>query len=847
MAYLRQRWVIFPNLVRVLTVFGALSLASPALAQDLPSLELPGGPAAPKAGGAPGIELPEAIDVSDMVLAAAKQPISVQESPSIITVITRDQILQRGYRTLADVLQTVPGFEAGRFQYTYRYSDVATRGNFNVILVLWNGISIVNPKEGIVPMDRRLPLDAIDRLEITSGPGGVLWGANAFLGVVNIITRDGKTFRGVEASAGYGTGPGEYNAFKASATVGERFLKGKLRFFLNTTFYTSQWADVPFRADGLLPPLNAPTPDGAFNYRLQTVPVSTPRSYTFSATGNVGYGPVQLDFHVPWDRMYRPIVNHQLRSDYPTVWDPAANGGEGAAIYTPSTCSPSRTSGTTTPPCYSLKYPVLGMADFHILSLRYQDQFWENKIGITARGYYTGYLDNSSQQSLLPTGVFQSPYIANDFFISSKPSPFSGQGASYFVDIYRAGGSVDVTAQLPYRNRAIAGAEVFVEGTTAKYQALCSGDDSMLCLHNGQDTTNKYDTNGDGIADRWGRSIVEYPAQRIVAAAFLHDEWRPFPRLALSAGVRYQHLNLTVDYKTAAAVYADTYKPVPGTEGVKNITSSQDVVLGGAAGTFNIWKKTHAKVNFTQGFRPPKLFDLAAPINPGPTQYPGNPALSVENSYAVEGELNTLLLERYRGIRKLYLRADYSYTRISNLIVRPTMVAVNAGERTANSVEFAMLLEGMKGWNFWLNYYFIDLVDADTGPVRNVARQKVNLGGAIKLFGGKLELTTVLSLVGPTDDLNRKFVADAAHASILAGAYSTTPAMLRIDHYPWLPLWRVGAWVRNVVPKVDFSLFVDNLLDVRYTVADAEWNARQAPMPIPMPGLTFMVSAWLKI
>jgi outer membrane receptor protein involved in Fe transport len=277
----------------------------------------------------------------------------------------------------------------------------------------------------------------------------------------------------------------------------------------------------------------------------------------------------------------------------------------------------------------------------------------------------------------------------------------------------------------------------------------------------------------------------------------------------------------------------------------KNITTSQDVVLGAAAGTFNIWKKTHIKANFTQGFRPPRLFSVTAPINPGPTQYPGNPNLDVERSYAIEGEVNTLLLERWRGIRKLYLRLDYSYSRISDLIIRPTMVDVNAGERTAHSVEFAMFLEGMKGWNFWLNYYFLDLVDQDSGPVRNVARQKLNLGGALKLFGGKLELTTVLSLIGPTDDINRKF--DGEKASLLPGAYSSTPAMLRLDHYPWLPLWRVGAWVKNVVPKVDFSLFVDNLLDIRYQIPDSDWQARQAPMPIPMPGISFMLSAWVKL
>ncbi|MBI5482062.1 MAG: TonB-dependent receptor [Deltaproteobacteria bacterium] len=840
MAYLRQRWAICPLVLRLLMACGALLAASPALAQNLPSLELPGGSPAPKAG-ATGVELPEAIDVSDMVLAAAKQPISVQESPSIITVVTREQMLQRGYRTLWDVLETVPGFEAGRYLFTYRYTDVATRGNFNTVLVLWNGISIVDPKDGAVTLDRKLPLDAIDRVEVTSGPGGVLWGANAYLGVVNIITRDAGTFRGLEGQAGYGHGPGEPNAFKGSVTAAERFFKGKLRMLLNVSFYTYEWQDYRIQADGLLAPLSAPAPDGAFSYRPSMVPLSTPRSYLFAATGNIGFGPVQVDWHLPWDRQYRPLTNHQIRTDYPTLWDPTANGGLGAALPAPTTCA-----FDPTPPCRSMSIPALSYSNFHLVSARYQDQFWENKIGLTARAYWVGFLNVSTRQALVPPGIWKTPYIGNDFLAGSKPWPKSSIGMGYFTDQYRGGGSVDVTAQLPHRNRAIVGGEVFVEGVKPKYQLLCNGDGALSCEANNQDSSEQF-VQADGSI-RYGHSIVEYPGQRLVAAAFIHDEWRPFQRLALSAGLRFQHLRLDVDTTAPAKIWADDGSAVPGTSGSSHVTRNQNVLLGAAAGTFNVWKKTHLKVNFTQGFRPPRLFDLVAPINAGATQYPGNPSLDVENSYAIEGEVNTLLLERYRGIRKLYLRADYSFSRISNLIIRPTMVAENAGERTANSVEFAMFLEGVKGWNFWLNYYFLDLVDAQTGPVRNVARQKVNLGGAVKLFGGKLELSTVLSLVGPRDDLNRSFVADAAHATLsFPGGYVTTPAMIRIDHYPWLPLWRVGAWVRNVVPRVDFSLFVDNLLDVRYAVPDPDWQARQGPMPIPMPGLTFMASAWVKL
>jgi len=108
-----------------------------------------------------------------------------------------------------------------------------------------------------------------------------------------------------------------------------------------------------------------------------------------------------------------------------------------------------------------------------------------------------------------------------------------------------------------------------------------------------------------------------------------------------------------------------------------------------------------------------------------------------------------------------------------------------------------LVVEGMRGWNFWANYYVLGLGDANTGPVRNVARQKANLGGGVKLWGGKLELSTVLSLMGPREDLNREFIPDAAHAGqAFPESYLSTPAMVRVDQMPWLPLWRVGVWVR---------------------------------------------------
>jgi outer membrane receptor protein involved in Fe transport len=790
----------------------ALLLAGTAFAQDLPTLEEPG--AKPKPGAQ--AEVPEAIDVADMVLAAAKAPISIQESPSIISVITREQIQSRGFRTLWDVLATVPGFESYRNQYGYRYPDAMVRGNANVVLVLWNGISITEPNDGTRAMDRRLPLDAVERIEVTSGPGGVLWGANAYLGIVNIVTRDAQGWRGIEAGAGYGTGPGEQNATKLTLSLAERFFNNKLRFYLNGNFWSSDGPRVRLPYDLLMPISNPPQPDGAWIFRPSQSDIVTPRQYSAAVSGSVGLGPVQVDYYVPYERTHAPTNNILVRGDDPRYW----NSTTGSAVP----CGP------LNPVCTSPSAFQQASDTFRLFSARYQDLLLNQKMNLTVRGYYTSFDDVSLRQTGLPVGVFKNPVMLDDHYGTDprNPRPWSAS--------YRYGGTADATITLPQHNRLIVGGEVFREGTGVRYTGRWTGDDALK-------REAAYDPDAPGY------TLIAYPGQRLVAAAFAHDEWRPVPKLALSAGLRFQHQSLDIDQTSPLAINASGVT-TPGYEArlTDHLKSSQQVLLGSAAGTYNLWKKTHVKVNFAQGFRPPRFADLAAPVNAGVAAYPGNPLLGVERSQAIEGELNTVVLERHKGIRKLYLRADYSYTTLSGLIVRPTFLAENAGNRTANSVEFSAHLEGMRGWNFWLNYYFLDLVDHDTGPVRNVARQHLNLGGSLRLLHNKVELNTVVSITGSMDDINRSFVVDPAHAVFApGGAYQTAAGQLRLDHMPAVALWRVGLWVREVIPKVDLSAYVDNLLNVKWAAPDAEYNARQTPLPIPMPGLSFFLSAWVKL
>ena len=142
------------------------------------------------------------------VITASKVPENIKKSASSITVITDKQIRQMGAKHLADVLQTVPGVN-------YRYDSFGTfqlgvRGdirNFqNVILVMVNGHPINDGWRGAATYTHdTMILDNVKRIEVIRGPGSALYGANAFAGVINVITKEAENVDGWELSASGGS------------------------------------------------------------------------------------------------------------------------------------------------------------------------------------------------------------------------------------------------------------------------------------------------------------------------------------------------------------------------------------------------------------------------------------------------------------------------------------------------------------------------------------------------------------------------------------------------------------------------------------------------------------------
>ncbi|MCX7514384.1 TonB-dependent receptor plug domain-containing protein [Frateuria hangzhouensis] len=133
-----------------------------------------------------------------VVSSVAKSPEPLGKAPAAVYVISHDDIMRSGARNMPDILRLAPNLQVfqtspGSYVITSRgFSGNNEAQNFaNKLLVLIDGRSVYSPIfSGMYWDDQFVMPENIERIEVVSGPGGTLWGANAVNGVINIITRN---------------------------------------------------------------------------------------------------------------------------------------------------------------------------------------------------------------------------------------------------------------------------------------------------------------------------------------------------------------------------------------------------------------------------------------------------------------------------------------------------------------------------------------------------------------------------------------------------------------------------------------------------------------------------------
>ena len=162
------------------------------------------------------------------VQVASKRTQRLKEAPADVTVLRGPDLLELGYRTLGDALGGVLGLRSNQDR---AYTGLGVRGLYVLgdqntrVLILLDGHPLNSPAEvgsSKIGEDFGVPLDLVERIEIVRGPASSLYGNNAFLGLVNVVTREpaagglaeatlgSRGLAGLDGAVGGGLGAGRW-------------------------------------------------------------------------------------------------------------------------------------------------------------------------------------------------------------------------------------------------------------------------------------------------------------------------------------------------------------------------------------------------------------------------------------------------------------------------------------------------------------------------------------------------------------------------------------------------------------------------------------------------------------
>lgn len=229
------------------------------------------------------------------------------EAPATIRVITAQQIKERGYEQLEDALRDVPGID---FIHINGYAPtlIYFRGMYGAenlrALLMIDGMTENNILGSNDMGGPTYSLHNVERIEIIWGPVSALYGANAFGGVINIITKKGAGINGAQFEQGFGS----FNTSFSKINLGYR--KDKLEF---------SFAGTLFNSDG--PRFSNRDPQYSGSYVEKAHSFYTNLSYYGKTTKTtIGY------------RMHQTPMGWGTYSNSPTVYlglPPQGNGNSG--------------------------------------------------------------------------------------------------------------------------------------------------------------------------------------------------------------------------------------------------------------------------------------------------------------------------------------------------------------------------------------------------------------------------------------------------------------------------------------------------------------------------------------
>lgn len=222
---------------------------------------------------------------------------NASQAPSTIVVITDRQIQERGYEQLEDALRDVPGIDMVHIN-GYTPTLIYFRGMYGAenlrALLMIDGIAENNILGSNDMAGPAYNLHDVERIEIIWGPISALYGANAFGGVINIISKKGSQIKGVRAQEGLGSYSTRFTTLNAGSRQGkwEWAVSGNLFYSLGPKFtnrdpyYDASFTDNAYSYKGELT-FHAAKATTTLGYRSYRTPMGW-GTYSNSATDYFG-------------------------------------------------------------------------------------------------------------------------------------------------------------------------------------------------------------------------------------------------------------------------------------------------------------------------------------------------------------------------------------------------------------------------------------------------------------------------------------------------------------------------------------------------------------------------------
>jgi len=414
---------------------------------------------------------------------------SLDKAPATASVIYAAEIEAMGARTLDDVLETVPGMHISLSSLSRLDSVQSIRGvhsGFNPqVLMLLNGVPVQYSLQGGRPTLFRMPIASIEKVEVIRGPGSAIYGADAYAGVVNVITKDASAIRSTSMGARVGSF-NSHDIWLQSAT---------------------QWQGVDIALS-----VAYQESDGDKNRRvssdLQTELDSVFGTHATLAPGALSTRYQVLDSHLA-------LSTDQLQINIWNWISTNAGVGTGAA----QALDPSGGDDSDL---------LMGDLTYHLN----KSDDWDNSVRLSYMHY-----EERAQFTLLPAGTkvpigkdgnldFDAPVGVVEFpdGLKGNPGGLTNDGQFDFVSLYSGFESQRIRIAMGARHQSLDGTESknFGPGILdiTPLPAVMDGT-----LTNVTGTLNAFIDN----------------SSRTVRYVSLQDEWRVMPGLDLTAGVRYDN------------------------------------------------------------------------------------------------------------------------------------------------------------------------------------------------------------------------------------------------------------------------------------------------------------------